>query len=480
MNKTLNKIIEGANLYSSNVIINLIAGNMLLTSIEDKKYFIDNYSRYIDLMDNYDFIKLIKLISKELFESCSEYFLKRINELSYTEIESILYVNKYERRLSDIAPFLLEQPGFKDKYPMFLVAYELETHINDDSFSLSKLNDFGDVIISALSNYDGDTILFDRALKNYTSILMKNYPELYEEFKKRGYACLRKMINDGVELTNNVIIFDCRMIANGLKNTIVNYCEFYPKINNENAFACADLDSVMISIERIKNSYSREEDKRFVSCYIIFTIAHEICHMFHSQYDEEKNADDPITKLSIFNAKMGEATQHANRDLYALHHDSFAHEFLCNIEGMKHLYDVQRCLQIKDEEFMQKLTRYFAGRLLASNCFDTKTNKYIGPVEVTRKFFSESKYIPKYAQMTLFHGKSEMPPELETIEKELTEKEKFMLGYFSKYINVLDLVGMGTVKSTNLFEDLDRIYDTYSYLLGDKYFNETSNDSKSK
>ena len=457
----LDEKLKNAYIRDNITLINIL-GSDELTS-EEKEEFINRYEDIVDDMPIRYFLHALRIIDSDFIQRIDWYLKKRILSLSVSQIESLLYNNKHYRKISELSGYLLEQPWFKDfkeKHKLLETAYNLEKLVNEDNVDLDKLKDYGKVLVDSISQSDSDPVTFDMALKNYVMLLKRFNPDYYDEFKKEGYIIVDKQISNGEILTDNALIYDARMTVDSKSLKYVEYIEMMGDGKKHIAFFHGT--DVCIDPQRKKEEYEKH-DRKWAGESYLFTIGHELCHGYCDYYERPDNLDydDLLDELRVYNSGIGRALSQFNREFYIKYHPCFSHEYIANIAGLKHMYDVLSNFPDFDKSAIEKITQDMANILLNGYCYVRKSGCYISPIEFSKKYFLEKDYLPYAATMFLLNGTIEMPEELIDIEKNLTEMEKFELGYFNKYLGALELIRSGKVKSTNLFNDLPLIYEKY-------------------
>ncbi len=444
-------------------LLNVLCASSDMLSLEEKVYFVNKYQYALDEMDIKFFLRALVVCDGVFLQKIDPYIKKRVLSLSISQVEGLIYTNKYYRKVSDISTYLLKQPWFKDfkeKHKLFETAYNLEKLVKKNDVDLETLKEYGKVLIESISKVDSNPVTFDMALKNYVKLLKSSNYEEFKEFKKSGYIALNKQISNDEVLTDNALIFDGRMTIDEKSLNFVEFVEI--GATNKKAVASFNGDSFSISPQRKREIYGRHNNKMAGELFL-FVIGHELYHAYCEYYRRPKtlNYDDLLNELNVYNSGIGDAVSQLNYDFYHEYHSCFSHEYIANINGLKHMYEVQSYFPYIDKSAMEESTQYIADVLRHGYCLIRKTSRYISPIEFSKKFFQERDNVPKYALMHLLNGTIEMPKELVDVEANLTEIEKFERGYFNKYIGALDLIRSGKVKSTNLFNDLPIIYEQY-------------------
>lgn len=470
--KTLETEFNKSNDYS---IMLYLDGDSL--TVDEKKYLIDHCQERLNQMDMDLFLQTIRQTNLEFCEKCSHYLSNKIKSLTNPQIEDLLYINKYYHNVSMIANFLMKQDWFvakKDKeYKNFFIAFKLEELLKTEVVEEQEIISLTIDIVSQLL-LDSNPTLFDMIIKTYLSLLEKSplKIKILDNFKRQGYKIIDKQIRENKELTSNMIIFDCA-ITKLEQASNVDYFEFYEK-EDDNCFAYAHAGTVRINVAAIKDIYKQHQNKKIGVQRIFYVIGHEIDHVFCERY-KKGDSKNLIEELRIFNSKISSALQSSlNRDFYLDYHDCFSHEFSATIKGIEALYHKQEYLPSITIEDKEEINKILAKILLYSYCQATddynNNNGYLGPVEFTRSEFNSIKEdLPRFAYHCLLNNQKDLPNELEEIENNLTEIEKFMLGYHNKYIGILELIYKDNIKSTDLFKDLPDLYEKYKDLIEGTY-----------
>ena len=439
----------------------LILGDYLTD--EEKVYLFKNYKDRILKMDRDKLLFVLKAISIDLCEKIDFFLSEFLPTIPINQLESLLYLNKYEKKISDIIYYLFKQPWFLDKkYDIIRCAVMLEENIKDYSMNKEQLIDKGNLILDTLSNSDCDFTFFDMTLKNYLTLLQSKDPEYLEAFTQKGYSKIFARISDYQEITNNELIFICRDACRNMNIDLIEYCEIRDRVERY----LATIGSTVVTIcepvkRRTINSY---DDKRIPDLLLIYVIGHELTHhisRWYSSYYESKRNGMPVEKLAFYNSNLGDSLVDVDNSYYYKYHNSYSHEYIATICGLKYLYYILTKYSFFDKNLLEQVTRRISYELFHSYQYDQNNNSYISPSEFTRERFEAHKPLPKFARRALYHGQSEMPRKLEQIKDELTEEERFMLGYPNKYIELLKEIAEGKIKCADLFRDLPLLYDLY-------------------
>ncbi len=477
------------NMRSDLDILLMLTGKKL--SVKEKKYLIEHCQNRIEKMDVEIFLQTIRQIDQAFCKACNQYLSSKIPSLTVAQTEELLYENKNYHEMSEIAIFLVQQDWFQskkeDKYKSFFIAFELEKMLDMESISEEKIVTMGADIINLLTSTNGSSMVFDMVIKNYLSLLGKQNPQYFESFKIQGYEVINQQIAYNKELTPNMVIFDCG-VTKKESNSNVDYFEFYDKGDKqtEEAFAYAHAGRVCFNTTAIKDFYQQYENKKIATQILFYVIGHETDHVYCERYKSNMN-NDSMEELRVFNSRISSALQEAtSRKFYKDYHNCFSHEFLANIKGIETLYYKQKLLPSITKADKEEINRLLARILFSSYCRvvdDSTRYGYVGPVEFSREEFKELKdNLPGYACHCLLNNQKELPSELVRVEENLTEIEKFSLGYYNQYIGTLKLIANGKISSVNLFEDLPTLYDQYEKLNGETFppylTNEDSNIKK--
>lgn len=196
-----NNLISKFNSSSDYGILLLINGDNL--SAKEKRYLIENCQNRIEQMDINIFIQTLRQTDYNFCEELSQYLSLKIPTLTISQIEDLLYTNKYYHAVSEIASFLVKQNWFINKgntdYKCFFTAFELEKMLQLDFVSEEKIQAIGSDIIDLLTANKGSSLLFDMIIKNYLSLLQKYAPQYFEYFKNQGYETINRQIAEEKE-----------------------------------------------------------------------------------------------------------------------------------------------------------------------------------------------------------------------------------------------------------------------------------------
>lgn len=484
LSKQNKMIIEDFNMSDDYRILNILASTKI--SNEEKRILIDNCQERINKMEREILLQTLRCLDLSFCNSCKHFIQTIISSLSTKEVESLLYQNKHYHDISLIAEFLMSEDWFKSatENKTFILAYELEKALNEDNVDQYVTINMGIAIINMLTLVNTNPELFDMIMKNYITLLERHNEDFLEQFKIYGYEVMDKYLENSQEITPNLLIFDCEIMRFN-NQTNVSYFEFYDSTDKQNSdnFAYAYAGVVRINVDAIKDIYASQKNKIIATGWILKVIGHEIDHVFCQRYQIGEKRD-LYTELKVYNSRISEALQSiVKREFYLEWHDNFTHEFQANIAGIKSVYERYKYLKSIKEEDKFEINRLFAKILLSSFCeIDSSTNRgYFAAIEFTRDEFA--KYIddlPSYAYHVMFNKEVNMPSELQELENNLTEMDRFMLGYHNRYMGIIELIAKGEIKTTNIFEDLPTLYEQHKDLIQDKFppFIKRGNDAK--
>ena len=463
MNDVIREKLEKENLDDDNVLQQLIYCNDL--NDEEKVYLFKNYKDNILKMNREKLLFALMVININLCEKLDFFLSEFLPSLPLEQIESLIYLNKYERKFSDIVSYLYKQPWFLEKkYDIIRFAVSLENSIKDDRRNIEHLREKGNLILDSLSNSDDNLVFFDMILKNYLALLQSKDTKYLEIFIQKSYSIIFEHLDDSREFTNNELIFLSRDASRNLKLDLFNFCEF-STYDNDTFLANADEDSINISLLNKKNLYNTLKNNKISNLYLIFTIGHELFHHLSRCYSihyEEQREDSSLDKLMMYLSSVGDAIFTFYSDLYNERHDSFSNEYLADINGIKYLYYIIKRYTNLDNNLKEIITGLILYTSSSSYKYDEEKGRYITPIEFTKELFEKAKpFPPGYTKYILYHQKDEMPDDLRERETKLTEEEKFTLGYPNKYIDLFFEIANGRIKCANLFEDLPYLYDVY-------------------
>lgn len=461
-------LIDEFNTYDDYMIMLVLAGEKM--SDEEKMACMLGAKTRLYTMDKKIFLQTLTLLEASLCESLKIYLKELLADLSIKDLEGIIYQNKYYHTVSELAKLLVKEDWFKDDrdHQVFILAVNLEKIFKEKCADNKTLEDIGILIINNLTNKSNNPEVFDMIMRNYLYLLETYYPSFVSNFQKFGYEVINSYLSEEKELNANMVIFDCA-IMRVINHTNVNHFEFYD--GNEtvdgNAFAYAHAGTVRINTAAIKDIYQEYANKMIATQIIFYVIGHEIDHVFCERY---KGDDNPYLDLKCYNSGISEALHNMKeKEFYHDYHNCFANEYQANIAGIKSLYQRYELLPCIKKEEKEEVSKLLASVLFSSYCKveGKEFEGYYGPVEFTRSFFDEYKeVIPGYARHCLYKGQLELPSDLKEYEDNLSDYDKFTLGYYNKYIGILALISKGIIKTDNLLDNIDKLYEEYKEKCG--------------
>lgn len=440
-----------------------------------QEYIIKNYQSRLDNMDKYYFLKTLSLMNKELIEKCPNYIYEKILNMQLSDIESLLYENKNYHEITDIAKYLKKQEWFnKEKYKAFIIGLKIEELLNKKNINLSEVLNIESTVLTLLKENEHNTELIDMIIKNYFLLLNNISLKQKNNFIEKGYKAINNNLESDKEITSNMMIFMCHSLVEELKlERIVKNIEFYHNPKDKiSAYYHATI--VRVNLAAIKECYKMFKSKKDAFQYIFYILSHELDHAKKELFTLLKEVDstEDNEELRIHNAGISECLQEIKtREFYYEYHDCFSHEFSANIKGIETLYNHYKYFKaIKDSDKIS-INRFFAGILVSSYVFlASSTKTYAGPVEFSRLMLKPFKNeLPGYAKKLLFNNQFDLSEKLKVLENSLSEEEKLKLGYYTPYIGVIDLVANDKIKVTNLFENLDLLYQAYYEQINKEY-----------
>lgn len=447
--------------------------------IDTQVYVVNQYMDRINKFDDMLTTHFFTSLSIELCEKCSDFIKTRIQLLDKEILAKVFYICSSYNNLTGIANYLVNQDWFKndEKYKDYIICYNLIKKNNYED--IEKLNedemlDYGSFILNMLSKVECNVNLTNMIIKNYIELVKKYDLELYNCFIEQGYKVIDEFIENEVMLNRNMIIFDCHVTSSLYDIKSLNYVEFTEEENYKiyGSFKRFINNGISININSIYRTYDVFSYKT-ASLYLLHVLSHELVHADQHDYIENlKPVRDDLTKLRIYNCLISCSLMDNFVELYNEEHDCFYHEFDADIKGLEILY--QKCkflpnITRKDIEIFNKemaaiiLDSYYDCINLDDNSLKTK----LSPVQ-----FSKSNLIMIKDKLSVNDKeKLTFTPELGKIESNLTDYEKFILGYDNPYLEILDVVANENSNFSfgNLIEGLSKFYDEYNMFFDKKY-----------
>ena len=190
-------IIEDFNMSDDYRLLRILAGTQ--TSNEEKKFLIDNCEDRISRMEPDLLLQALRCADLSFFTTCKEFIKKTIFTLSTRQVEALLYKNKHYNEVSEIAGFLVGEEWFKSvsEFKIFILAYELESLLNEENVDKETTIEMGIKIINTLTLLKTNPELFDMIMKNYIALLESYNKEFIEQFKIYGYEIMDHLLEEG-------------------------------------------------------------------------------------------------------------------------------------------------------------------------------------------------------------------------------------------------------------------------------------------
>lgn len=313
--------------------------------------------------------------------------------------------------------------------------------------------------------------LIDKTLDAYINLLSEKHPEYIPNFMHKAYQIIDGHIEVQKELTPNMIVLDCYMIKDMLNITIPISFDFYNDVNDD-SFIKHNAGNISINMESVSQIYQEYNNKRLATLYILFALGHELEHVYMLEHESdifdfvENQRDYKLDKklaLRMFNIRISKALYSVgNEEIYKFYHDSFVHEHDCNIVGLQLLNDRYNLFPSITSDDKREFNKIIASIFL--NAYSHRINGklyYLSPVDFTKfNYNNEKENIPNYQRLLLLKLK-ELPMLLQSTEEQLTEEEKFIFGYYTPYINILNMISNNIITSDDILEDLPNFYQKY-------------------
>lgn len=430
--------------------------------LNEKEYIIKKYAERINKFTNIQTIYFFTSISLELCEKCEEFIKNRIEALDEEILIKIILIDNEGKNINDFTNYLINQEWFKydEKYQKFIITYNLIKDNNDKLISNEDIFKYGEYILNNLSDKKCNIMMTNIYFRNYFRLLKKHNSDYFNTFLARGYAIIDKYISNDVMLTRNMMMFDCFITSYLYDIKSFFGVDFYDGDEYDDTNAYYNSGVVYINMNLVYKTY--EELKNLnPSLYLLYTLSHEMVHADQDDYIQElKRTTDNYSKLRLHNLLLSFYLRRGITELYDEKHDSFYHEYDALIRGLEILYEKCKLFTYLDKSSIKKINKKMANELLDSY-YDN-----LSPVQ-----FSSLNYnLNKDKLIDINDEKIISKVEIEKIESNLTDYEKFILGYDNPYLEVIKNLADGNpyFSSTNLIEDIPKLYEKYRTFFSDK------------
>ena len=334
--------------------------------------------------------------------------------------------------------------------------------------------DYGSFILNMLSKVECNVNLTNMIIKNYIELVKKYDLELYNCFIEQGYKVIDEFIENEVMLNRNMIIFDCHVTSSLYDIKSLNYVEFTEEENYKiyGSFKRFINNGISININSVYRTYDVFSYKT-ASLYLLHVLSHELVHAHQHDYIENlKPVCDDFTKLRVYNCLVSRSLMDNFVELYNEEHDCFYLEFDSNIKGLEILYRKCKFLSNITEKDIESFNKEIADKILDSyhdyiNFDDNSLKTKLSPVQFSRTNLNMIK--DKLSDND--KEKLTFTPEFRKIESNLTDYEKFILGYDNPYLEILDVVANenSNFSFVNLTLELPKFYNKYNMFFDKKY-----------
>lgn len=429
----------------------LLLGDKSVSSLA-KEYVLRKYIKRIKKMD-FQYLSLLLLeMNLEIIEVCNEFIKDIIENLSYQEVESLVYSNKNYTNVSKLIVSLLNYDWFakNPKYLMIKEAYELEK-IRDKNVSDARIVRTGNKIIGEFSS-DHNKELMDMIYKNYLYIIEKNNPDYALEFREKGYKEFDTYLKKDKDITPNMLIFDVYMMKYQNPNKYLVELVFY---NNENdsKYAMHVNDLLKINLASLSKVNNVEGDRKFAVEYLFYAISREFMAAYSYAYLKlpTSKRDDLIEELKMHNNGISHVLRKSGRTRE--HTEHYIHEYCKNVDAIKEVYKRFTLLKSISDKDKYKFNAYISKVLIKSfKSIDRKNSYSTSPVEYVTKEFKKCK-LNDNLRSYLLDQEVELSTSLELVEKSLTNLERLELGYSNIYVDALVSISKGEYQVTDIFEE---------------------------
>lgn len=468
-------------------------------SLEAKEYVIGKYSERISQFDYTLTSYFFTSLSFELCVRCPEFIRNSIEAMEMEILTKFFYIDYEGRKLTGIANYLANEEWFYNdkKYEKIIIAYDLmkTNNYSDDKtvFDEDKLYNYGYFILGQLYEEECDVRVTNVILLNYIELIKKYYPSYFETFMKEGYKRINNFIYSNIMLTCNMMIFDCHVTAKLLDIKSFYYVGFNGEKDDCYGEFCED--KVILYIDLIKSIYENNSSKIAVQ-RLLHLLSHEIVHADQADYRYGiKQATDKLAKLRTYNCFISKYLCEIDNDFYLEYHDNFFSEYDANIRGLEILYKKYQMLPSLTDDDKSECSKIFANGLFCSYL-----DHFVSDIKITPVQFSKINLKPfvsdfsecisydyknflkllEYKSSRLKFGKCSIDvvkdnfkfssEDLADVENNLTDFEKFMLGYDNPYLELLEMIANEEVYLPyNLLKAVPVFYEVNEQFIEKKY-----------
>ena len=440
-------------------------------TLNEKEQIIKENEDRINNFNDIQTIYFLTSISLELCEKCEEFIKNRIETLNKEVLAKIFSQDGKGIVLTNIANYLVKQDWFnyKEEYQKYIIAYNLikdnNSENNDKVISYEEIYEYGEYILNMLNESICDVDIMNIILKNYLELVKKHYPNYFNFFMARGYVIIDKYMADNTMLTRNMMIFDCFITSYLYDIKDFSDVKFYVDDDGTNAYY--NSGTLCINMRSVYKLYDMKKVTT-PSLYLLYILSHEMVHA--SQHDYTcglKPVIDNHSKLRLHNLFTSLYLSRGIRELYNEKHDSFYHEYDALVRGLDILYEKCKLFPSYQNLRIEKFNKMMANRLLDSYCYSIDSDVKLSPTQFVIDNFNlyKDKIFYKSTEKVISAS------EIDKIESNLTDYEKFILGYDNPYLEVIKNIADGNpyFSSTNLTLDIPKFYEQYGGLFSKKY-----------
>ncbi len=437
------------------------------TPIFEKDFIIEHFSNRISQMNNLVICAFLGRLEDELCQKYSNFIQKLLSSLSLDDILYILTLHLDSPIVSAFfhLHFLQNNPC----YELFFVVYELKKLAKvrkskiKEIITDEEMQGYEEIILNGFRSFSCFPQLFQIILDEYMKLL-KYFPKCKNDFVKRGYLIIDDYMEKNLPLNSQMILFDGYVMKERLGIKKLRSFDFYSRTND---VIMADYSSFYHSIslnqKAIDFVYRDFSSIRIADIFILFVLGHELGHAWYdenySKYQNKTIQNNPVKYLQIVSSLCSEKiTSVLGHEYYLQNHDCFVHEYLADIFGLQTLYDRYSFFPHLSVSDKMKINQLCAQRFFyKTGCQNDFKGQYLSPVVFTQNSYDERKN--QIMEKSEFLYIDELLEMIRTKQNNLTEYEKFLLGYDNSYTEILKMIADGHLKSVHLLEDILKYYD---------------------
>ncbi|MCH5166672.1 MAG: hypothetical protein J1F35_02145 [Erysipelotrichales bacterium] len=443
-------------------------------SIEEKEYILNNFSQRIDRMSLLHLSNMLTGVNREFCEKFPTFIKTKVSSLFVSQVEDLFYKRAELNIVSEISSYLIEQKWFYEKresdFKLFYIAYELcellkdLTNLKNDKEIQEKIIEIGNTIIQALPIGGLHSLsLLNMILKNYMNALNLTNSEYKETFLQNGYYMIGKFADANIRITPSMILFDCYFIKDLYKLNSPQLFNFYDE-EEDRRTAYYQFGNIEINLAGVRCIYDAYLNGLVSLQFLFFVMSHELRHAFTNEIfiNLDQKTYDEKTELQMYYVTIANAVKYKKGlDFYIANHGNIYFEYDANVFGIQALYERYKYIpQIKESDKLE-INRILARSLYYYGYNVNQCKTYICPIDFTKKYFDEiydeiKDELDSDEISIILGGTIHLSERLKELEDNLDDYEKLVFGYDSPCVDILKKIADGKVKTTNLFEYIQK------------------------